>query len=210
MLLQVLHEREPELHDHHHEVAELAVAVGNRLAMLPDEIDVMVRAAELHDVGKMAVPDKILDKPGPLDPPEREFIERHTLVGERILSAAPALQPVARLVRTSHERWDGTGYPDGLAGEQIPLGARVIAVCDAFHAMTSERVYQPPVAAVGRARRAAPLRRHPASTRASSPCSARSSRRDGCRSPRIESPGPPIEIEPLPTALRDPSVDRLV
>ncbi|MEY2515995.1 MAG: hypothetical protein QOJ89_3353, partial [bacterium] len=132
MLVQVLVEREPDLHEHHQDVAAMAVAVGHKLPMLPDAIDVMARAAELHDVGKMAVPDEILQKPGPLDPRERDFIRQHTLVGERILSAAPALQPVARIVRTSHEWWDGSGYPDGLAGEQIPLGARIIAVCDAY------------------------------------------------------------------------------
>src|SRR4051794_21270998 len=145
VLLRILHEREPELHDHHHEVADLAVAVAAKLPMLPDEIDVMARAAELHDIGKMAVPDQILQKPGPLDSAELDFIRKHTLVGERILAAAPALLPVARVVRASHERWDGSGYPDGLAGEEIPLGARIIAVCDAYHAMTSDRVYQPPV-----------------------------------------------------------------
>ena len=80
----------------------------------------------------MAVPDAILAKPGPLDEGELSFIRQHTVVGERILRAAPALGGVAPLVRSSHERFDGTGYPDRLAGEEIPLGARVVAVCDAF------------------------------------------------------------------------------
>jgi two-component system cell cycle response regulator len=145
VLLQILHEREPDLRHHHHEVADLALAVAANLPMLPDDVDVMLRAAELHDIGHMAVPDQILQKPGPLDSAERDFMRKHTLVGERILAAAPALQPVAQLVRASHERWDGSGYPDGLAGEEIPLGARIIAVCDAYHAMTSDRVYQPPI-----------------------------------------------------------------
>ncbi len=91
----------------------------------------------------MAVPDEILNKPGPLDERETEFVRQHTLVGERILAAAPALEDVAKIVRSSHESFDGTGYPDGLAGEQIPRAARIIAVCDAFHAMTDERPYQP-------------------------------------------------------------------
>jgi diguanylate cyclase (GGDEF)-like protein len=206
VLLQVLHEREVELEEHHHEVAELAIAVGERLGMFPEDVDVMTRAAELHDVGKLAVPDAILDKPGPLDPPEREFIERHTLVGERILSAAPSLQPVARLVRTSHERWDGQGYPDGLAGEEIPLGARVIAVCDAYHAMTSERVYQPPVhprEALRELRRCAGTHFDPRVVAAF--CAEMEAER--LPSGGLEAPGPPVEIEPLPTALRDPSVD---
>ncbi|KKL13086.1 hypothetical protein LCGC14_2529270 [marine sediment metagenome] len=102
----------------------------------------MVRAAELHDVGKMAIPDEILHKPGPLDDGEWGFVRQHTIVGGRILGAAPALLPVAKLVRSSHERYDGCGYPDAVAGEEIPLGARIVAVCDAFDAMTSDRPYR--------------------------------------------------------------------
>jgi two-component system cell cycle response regulator len=99
-------------------------------------------AARLHDIGKLGIPDAILSKPGPLDADEWEFMRRHTLIGQRIVAAAPGLRPVAGLVRSSHERFDGGGYPDGLAGDEIPLGARIIAVCDAFDAMTSERSYQ--------------------------------------------------------------------
>jgi HD-GYP domain-containing protein (c-di-GMP phosphodiesterase class II) len=104
----------------------------------------------------MAVPDEILNKPGPLDERETAFVRQHTLVGERILAAAPALSDVAKVVRSSHESYDGSGYPDGLAGEEIPLAARIIAVCDAFHAMTDERPYQPamtPVEAMAELRR---------------------------------------------------------
>jgi HD-GYP domain-containing protein (c-di-GMP phosphodiesterase class II) len=89
----------------------------------------------------MAVPDAILDKPDSLDQGEWNFIQRHTLIGEAILSAAPALVPVARLVRSSHERFDGKGYPDGLAREAIPLGSRIIFACDAYDAMVSDRPY---------------------------------------------------------------------
>jgi response regulator RpfG family c-di-GMP phosphodiesterase len=89
----------------------------------PERIDEIARAAELHDIGKMAIPDAILSKPGPLDADEWEFMRNHTLIGERILGAAPALRSVAKLVRSSHERWDGDGYPDRLAGTDIPLGA---------------------------------------------------------------------------------------
>jgi putative nucleotidyltransferase with HDIG domain len=208
VLLQILHEREPELHDHHHDVAAMAIAIGSKLPMLPDEIDVMARAAELHDIGKMAVPDEILQKPGPLDSRERDFIRQHTLVGERILSAAPALQPVARIVRTSHEWWDGTGYPDGLAGDEIPLGARIIAVCDAFHAMTSDSVYQAsvtPAAALEELRRCAGTHFDPRVV------DVFCAEMEGGRLPRPRSfaapEGPPVEIipEPLPTALRDPA-----
>jgi two-component system cell cycle response regulator len=141
VLLTALRERRPDLHDHLAGVASLAAAVAEELGLDAEERDEVCRAAELHDVGKMAIPDAILSKPGPLDPAEREFIRKHTLIGERIIGAAPALVPVARLVRSSHERWDGGGYPDRLAGEAIPLGSRIIAACDAYDAMTSERPY---------------------------------------------------------------------
>jgi HD-GYP domain-containing protein (c-di-GMP phosphodiesterase class II) len=91
----------------------------------------------------VAIPDAIITKPGPLTDGEHEFIRRHTLIGERILSAAPALRAAARLVRSSHEAWDGSGYPDGLAQVEIPIGARIIAVCDSFDAMISRRAYAP-------------------------------------------------------------------
>jgi two-component system cell cycle response regulator len=145
VLLQVLHERTPELHDHLHDVAELAIVVARRMGLSEEELDEVARAAELHDVGKMAVPEEILNKPGPLDDVEWGVMKQHTIVGERILRAAPALLPVSRLVRASHECWDGTGYPDGLAGEEIPLGARVVSVCDAFDAMTTSRPYKPSI-----------------------------------------------------------------
>jgi len=93
----------------------------------------------------MAIPDEILHKPGPLNQQEWALLRTHTLVGERILDAAPAMGPVARLVRWTHERWDGRGYPDGLAGDDVPIGARIIFVCDAFDAMTSQRTYKPKI-----------------------------------------------------------------
>ena len=145
VLLRTLSERRPDLHLRLRDIGELALAVGRELHMGPEGLDEVARAAELHDVGKIAVPDAILDKAGPLDPVEWSFMRRHPLIGERILLEAPALRPVARLVRSSHERWDGGGYPDGLRGDEIPLGARVVAVCDAFEAMTTERPYRGPV-----------------------------------------------------------------
>jgi diguanylate cyclase (GGDEF)-like protein len=156
VLMQVLYERQPALQARMHDVAQMAVAIGRKMFLLPEELDEMARAAELHDVGKMAVPDEILNKPGPLDAVERDFIHQHTLVGERILGAAPALAPVARLVRASHEKWDGSGYPDRLAGERIPLASRIIAVCDAYSAMTAERPFR---AAVSTREALAELRR---------------------------------------------------
>src|SRR3954452_7903723 len=98
--------------------------------MSEEESECVRHAAELQDVGKVAIPDAILTKPGPLDPHEWEFIRRHTLIAERIVSAAPALAQVARLVRSSHERWDGTAYPDRLAEPGIPLGVRLVSVID--------------------------------------------------------------------------------
>jgi two-component system cell cycle response regulator len=142
VLLQVLREREPDLHSHLQGVAALAVAIGRELNLTAEQLDEVARAAELHDVGKIAVPDEILHKPGPLDESEWDLMRQHTIIGDRILGASPAMRPVAEIVRASHERFDGSGYPDGLAGEAIPLGARIVGVCDAFHAMTSERPYQ--------------------------------------------------------------------
>ncbi len=141
-LVQMLAEREPALSPHLHGVADLVGAVGRRLGLDNEALDEAVRGAELHDIGKVAIPDAILRKAGPLSGSERAFVEEHTIVGERILLAAPALAPVAALVRASHERWDGTGYPDGLAAEEIPLGARIIAVCDAYDAIRSDRPYR--------------------------------------------------------------------
>jgi diguanylate cyclase (GGDEF)-like protein len=140
-LVTMLAERLPELGDHARGVAELAVATGRRLGLGDDAIDEVELAARLHDVGKTAVPDEILNQRGPLGPDEWELIRRHPAAGERILRAAPALAGVARLVRSSHERIDGTGYPDRLAGDRIPLGARIIAVCNAFDAMIGDRPY---------------------------------------------------------------------
>jgi diguanylate cyclase (GGDEF)-like protein len=142
VLVRVVREREPELHDHVLDVGRLAVAVGRRLGVPHEELPELLHAGELHDVGKLALPESILRKPGPLDPDEWEYMRRHTLIGERFLLAVPSLRPVAALVRASHERWDGKGYPDRLAGEAIPLGARIIAACDAFDAMITDRPYR--------------------------------------------------------------------
>jgi two-component system, cell cycle response regulator len=158
ILLQVLGERQPELRDHMDHVASHAAATARQLGLTGELVDEIARAAELHDIGKIAIPDSVLDKPGPLDDGEWHLMRQHTVIGERILLAAPALKPVAALVRASHERWDGEGYPDRTAGEQIPLGARIVAVCDAYDAMVSERSYKramPPAAALAELRRCA-------------------------------------------------------
>ncbi len=142
VLLRALAERHPSLEGHLGGVAHLAEAVGRHLGLEGDALDHVRLAAELHDVGKVAIPDAILNKPGPLDDDEWAFMRRHTLIGERIVAAAPALGTVAKLVRASHERWDGDGYPDRTAGEDIPLGARIVAVCDAYDAIVADRAYR--------------------------------------------------------------------
>jgi two-component system cell cycle response regulator len=143
-LLDALHRRS-ELHAHLNRVARLARRVGLRMGLGGRPLGDLVRSAELHDVGKLLIPERILDKPGPLGEREWELIRMHTMYGERLLTLIPALAALAPAVRASHERWDGAGYPDGLGEEEIPLLARVISVCDAFDAMTSERSYRRPV-----------------------------------------------------------------
>jgi diguanylate cyclase (GGDEF)-like protein len=140
-MTRMLDERHPGLGSHVEEVADLAGDCAQVLGLAEDDVRVVERAAELHDLGKVAIPAGILTKPSPLGEEEWEFIRRHSLIGERILAGVPSLERVARLVRSSHERWDGGGYPDGLAGDEIPIGARIVAVADAFCAMTEDRPY---------------------------------------------------------------------
>jgi two-component system cell cycle response regulator len=142
VLLRVLHEREPELERHLDGVAHLAATFGRQVSLDGEERDVLVRAAELHDIGKIAIPDEILHKDGRLSEDEWKLMRKHPLIGQRVLEAAPALGEVAKLVRSTHERWDGSGYPDGLAGRDIPLGSRVILICDAYNAMTEGRPFR--------------------------------------------------------------------
>jgi diguanylate cyclase (GGDEF)-like protein len=142
VLLKVLSERSGDLREHMDGVAALAARTAERWGLPAHEVKRIALAAELHDVGKTAIPDTMLNKPGPLDQNEWAFMRRHTVIGERIILAAPSLAPTAELVRSSHEAFDGTGYPDALRGEDIPLGARIIAVADAFDAIVSDRPYR--------------------------------------------------------------------
>jgi HD-GYP domain-containing protein (c-di-GMP phosphodiesterase class II) len=142
VLLSALAERHPDLEHQFDRMAELAVEVAQAMGCSPAMTAAIGQAAALHDIGKVAIPAGILGKTTALDDVEWGFIRRHPIIGERIVSAAPALSGVAPLVRASHERWDGTGYPDGLSGQMIPLGARIIAACDALDAMVSERPYR--------------------------------------------------------------------
>jgi putative nucleotidyltransferase with HDIG domain len=127
---------------HTREVADLSERVGIRLGMRPDELRTLRYAALLHDIGKIAVRGEVLNKPGPLTDEEFDQIRLHTVTGARMLERVEQLRAVLPLIRFAHERWDGAGYPDGIAKEEIPLGARVICVCDAFHAMVSDRPYR--------------------------------------------------------------------
>jgi diguanylate cyclase (GGDEF)-like protein len=141
-LVQVLIERDLALSGHISRVARLSTATAERLGLAAREVTLIGLAGQLHDIGKTAFPESILSKPGPLDEEEWAFMRRHTLIGERIIAAAPSLAHTAHLVRSSHERLDGTGYPDGLAGNEIPIGSRIIAVCDAYDAMIAPRPYR--------------------------------------------------------------------
>jgi diguanylate cyclase (GGDEF)-like protein len=142
VLMALISERGPDLREHVERVAALTELTARRMGLSDDATRRAALAAKLHDVGKAAIPDTIVTKAGSLDPAEWEFIHRHTVIGEHIIAAAPALAQVAEVVRSSHERFDGTGYPDGLEGEAIPIGARIITVCDAYDTMTNESVYQ--------------------------------------------------------------------
>jgi HD-GYP domain-containing protein (c-di-GMP phosphodiesterase class II) len=141
-LVQLIAEQRHELAPATVNVADLAAATASMLGLSREDVACTRIAAELHDIGKTALPEAILTKAGPLDPEEWNFVRRHTLIGERILAAAPALARIAPVVRASHERPDGKGYPDGLVSDEIPIAARIVAVVDAFDAMISARPYK--------------------------------------------------------------------
>jgi len=140
-LLRAMQEREDDLGEHGMDVEDIAQDLAVSLGLPAREREHIRQAAALHDVGKLAIPDSVLQKPGPLDEAELQFMRRHTEIGARILGDEPSVAPIAALIRASHEHWDGSGYPDGTAGGDIPLGARIIAVCDAYHAMVTTRPY---------------------------------------------------------------------
>jgi diguanylate cyclase (GGDEF)-like protein len=127
---------------HSRETAELAVNVGRRLGLQGEQLRLLEYGALLHDIGKIGIPGYILQKPGPLTSEEFAIMREHPVIGERILASVPFLAPLGPIVRAEHERWNGTGYPDGLKGEEIPIEARIIHACDAFHAMASDRAYR--------------------------------------------------------------------
>lgn len=142
VLTSALEVRDVETHDHTGRMRELATALADAMRLSPEDKTSVRLGAMLHDVGKLGVPDSILLKPGPLTDDEWAIMRRHPEIGERMLASFDFLAPALPVVRHHHERWDGRGYPDGLAEGQIPLAARIVAVCDAFDAMTSDRPYR--------------------------------------------------------------------
>jgi diguanylate cyclase (GGDEF)-like protein len=156
VLMQVLRERVSAIGCQTGDIAYLSAAVAAQFGLEENQVDRVRLAAELRDVGTAAIPDAILSKPGPLDEAESAVMRGHTLIGERIILAAPSLAHTAELVRASHENFDGSGYPDGLEGDAIPVGARIIAVCDAYIGLVSDRPHRdalPVPAAVAELRR---------------------------------------------------------
>ena len=141
-LAAALEAKDAYTNDHASQIAELAGAVCERLGIPAVEARIIRLGALLHDIGKIGIPEAILRKPGPLSAEEMARMQEHPDIGARILEPVPYFADLVPLVRSSHERWDGGGYPDGLGGPAIPLGSRVIAVCDAFHAMIEDRVYR--------------------------------------------------------------------
>src|SRR2546423_2290263 len=141
-LAVALLERDRYTGEHSESLVEMAAAVASGLGLNADEVDRVRAAALLHDVGKVGIPDEVLQKTGPLDENQWAMMREHPLIGERILRVIPGMGGVARIVRHEHERWDGDGYPDKLAGEEIPIGSRIILACDAYHAMTTDRPYR--------------------------------------------------------------------
>src|SRR5438552_5819213 len=137
--------------DHQRKIAADAVAVGERLKMSEHELRDLRYASLFHSLGKIGVPAAILSKAGPLTPEEKKIMQEHPLLGARILESIRFLRGVVPIVRHAYERWDGTGYPDALAGEQIPVTARILAVAIAFESMLAERPYRPARREIGRA-----------------------------------------------------------
>ncbi len=141
-LVAALEARDLYSSGHSQRVADNAFALARRIGFKGKELEMMHIAAHLHDIGKIGVPDQVLHKPGRLLPHEWAEIQRHPEIGAGILVKSRQLKKVAEIVLYHHERWDGKGYPEGLKGEAIPLGSRIIALCDAVDAMTSERPYR--------------------------------------------------------------------
>ena len=142
-LIGAVEARDAYTHGHSARVAELSVSIGLWLGLRPSALRALAEGAYLHDVGKVGIPDHVLNKPGALTDDERAWIQEHPIVGSDIVGRAPSLRDALAVIRQHHERYDGTGYPDGLAGEQISLAARIVAGVDVWDALTSDRAYRP-------------------------------------------------------------------
>ena len=145
-LLAAIEARDAYTGEHSRSVVDLSVRVAEELKLASREIEQLEQVALLHDVGKVAIPDTVLQKRGPLTAAEFELVRTHPVVGARIVSSVSDLAHLAPAIRSGHERWDGLGYPDGLSGDDIPVPSRITFVCDAYDAMISERPYRPPLA----------------------------------------------------------------
>jgi putative nucleotidyltransferase with HDIG domain len=141
-LAVALLERDRYTGEHSESVVEMAGKVAVALGLSPAQVQEVRSAALLHDIGKVGIPDAILNKPGKLTPEERAVMAEHPVIGERILRSIGGFSGVAAIVRHEHESYDGSGYPDAIAGDEIPIGSRIILACDAYHAMTSDRPYR--------------------------------------------------------------------
>lgn len=145
VLLAVLEARSPETHDHSNRVSRSAVALAGSCNLTPGDVQSVRRAALLHDIGKIAIPERLLDETGPLTDADLTLLRMHVEIGQQVLASVPSLEPIAAIVGATHERYDGSGYPAGLRGDTIPLSARIISIADAYDAMTSVRCYSDPI-----------------------------------------------------------------
>ncbi len=141
-LVNALEAKDRYLRGHSARVADMAASVAAELRLSDDEVDAVRTAGRLHDIGKIGVREEILTKQGPLTDAEFEEVKRHTTIGAEILAPLLHLGPVIQFVRSHHERWDGKGYPDGLKGDAIPLGARIIGTVEIYDALATSRSYQ--------------------------------------------------------------------
>ena len=142
-LARAMTARDEMTHEHAQRVQRFAVALADEAGIVDDRLlEAIEAAALLHDIGKLGIPDRLLNKPGPLTHEEYDQVKQHVIIGADILSAVPVPGPLALIVRHHHENWDGTGYPDGLEGEAIPVGARVLSIVDCYDALTSDRPYR--------------------------------------------------------------------
>ncbi len=141
-MIHALSERDPYTFEHSEEVAQLSAEIAREMKLPPDQVETIQSAALIHDIGKIGIPDRILRKPGPLNDEEWEIMRRHPVIGAELIKGMEIYGDGVQIVRHEHEHWDGQGYPDGLAGKDIPIGARIVAVADSYNALTTDRPYR--------------------------------------------------------------------